>query len=609
MDRKTLVAVVLCVAFLLFYRPLLHLVGLDRYLEPARPPATPVVDTTHRDTSAVRELAAPVSPTAPVGGIPPPASSGGRAVRTPPTPALENNFTLETDEYKATFSDRGARLLSVEFKKYAATQARGETEPIPHRPDDFVPSGRRVVLAAAPLFGLDLGAQETRLPLGDLAYTVTDSLDAAGEKRALIFTARDSGGLGVRQTWRVRPGDYALDLEVVITDVPPGWRLSDYSLTVKSWALLTDADVSADVRQLRATSLVGTNIHRESAGGLLKAPKRFDGNAQWAAVQTRYFISAVAVREGASRGVISSAERRPLTQAELVMLPRNAKPEQEVAVNSLVVGLASQSAASHRFIVYAGPTEYFRLTALGLQLERAVDLGWSWVLPFSKALLRLLNWLHGLFHNYGVAIIILATLVRVVLHPLNMMSMKSMRALQKLQPEMERIKEKYKQDAQAMNAAIMALYKENKVNPAGGCLPLVLQMPLFLALYQVLFYAIELRQAPFVGWMNDLSAPDHLFSVAGFPIRMMPILMLGSGFLSQKLTPTDPRQLPTMYLMNVFMLVFFYNLPSGLVLYWTVMNVLTAVQQWLILRQDKDAPVALPAAPEKPSKKRRVATR
>jgi YidC/Oxa1 family membrane protein insertase len=189
--------------------------------------------------------------------------------------------------------------------------------------------------------------------------------------------------------------------------------------------------------------------------------------------------------------------------------------------------------------------------------------------------------------------------VRVVLHPLNMASMKSMRRMQKLQPEVEKIRAKYKSDPQAMNTAVMALYKEHKVNPAGGCLPLVLQMPLLLGLYQVLFNAIELRQAPFVAWIHDLSAPDSLFTIAGFPIRLLPILMAGSGLLQQKLTPTDPRQAPTMYLMNVLMLVFFYGLPSGLVLYWTVMNLLTALQQWLLLRSD--GPVVLtapaPAAP------------
>ena len=164
--------------------------------------------------------------------------------------------------------------------------------------------------------------------------------------------------------------------------------------------------------------------------------------------------------------------------------------------------------------------------------------------------------------------------------------MKSQRALARLQPEMERIRAKYKNDATATNTAIMALYKENKVNPAGGCLPMIVQMPLFVALYSVLFNAIELRQAPFFGWIDDLSAPDLIYSIGFFPIRLLPLLMAGSGFLTQALTPTDPSQKPTMYMMNLFMLVFFYNLPSGLVLYWTVMNLLTAAQQWLVMRGD-----------------------
>jgi YidC/Oxa1 family membrane protein insertase len=206
--------------------------------------------------------------------------------------------------------------------------------------------------------------------------------------------------------------------------------------------------------------------------------------------------------------------------------------------------------------------------------------------------------------NYGVAILALATLVRLVLHPLNMTSMKSMRAMQKLQPEIERIREKYKSDPNTMNTAVMALYRENKVNPAGGCAPMLLQMPIFFALYSVLFNAIELRQAPFVGWIQDLSAPDHLVTVAGLPIRLLPILMLGSGLLQQKLAPSDPRQAPTMYMMNVVMLVFFYNLPSGLVLYWTVMNVLTAIQQWLVLR-DGQAVTSSATVVEAPGPKKR----
>jgi YidC/Oxa1 family membrane protein insertase len=592
MDRKTLAAIALCVAFLILYRPLLHFLKFDRYLQAPPPATTSVVDTTRRDTS----LAPSPPPSGPTTGANIPSRTTlGSAPVLPAAPVLARTVTLETDDMVATFSDHGARLVSVELKRYAASHAAGDKEkPAEYRRGELIPPGQRVVLAGGPLFRLDLGSGGSLIPLADLAYSFSDSLDASGARRAIIFTARDSSGLRIRQIWRARPSDGALDLEVRMDAIPSAWRVSDYSLTVRSWPLNTDANVSVDLRQLRATSLVGDNIHREHVGGLARGPKRFEGNALWAAVQSRYFIGAVALESGIGRAVSSSSEKRELTKSELEMMPPGSRAEQEVAVNSLVVGLPSITSPVHRFVVYAGPCEFQRLSRVAHQLDRAVDMGWTWVLPFSKLLLSLLNWLYRVLHNYGVAIILLATLVRVLLHPLNTMSMKSMRAMQRIQPEIERIKEKFKNDPQAMNTAVMALYKEQKVNPAGGCLPMLLQMPLFIALYSVLYNAIELRQAPFVGWINDLSAPDHLFSIGPLAVRLLPILMMGSGLLSQKLTPSDPRQLPTMYMMNIFMLVFFYNLPSGLVLYWTVMNLLTAIQQWLVLRQD-DSP-ALPAA-------------
>jgi YidC/Oxa1 family membrane protein insertase len=441
-------------------------------------------------------------------------------------------------------------------------------------------------IAWGPLAGVDLGSGDAVKSLANAPYAVAESSDAAGAIRTLTFTARDSSGLFVRQTWRVRPNDFALDLEVEIRNVPEALHTNDWSLTLRSWPLVTERSLQSDERSLRSSSMLGQDVHKDHTSNLLKSPKSYDGNVAWAAVQNRYFLAAAAVQDGSARGVIARAEKRPLTSEQLHVLPAGTKNEQDVAITSLRMALPGTEHPVQHFVMYFGPVEYFRLAALKTHLERAVELGWTWVLPFSRALLQLLNWLYGLIPNYGVAIILLATLVRVVLHPLNMTSMKSQRAMVKLQPEMERLRERHKNDPQAANAAIMALYKENKVNPAGGCLPMVVQMPLFFALYSVLFNALELRQAPFFGWITDLSAPDLLFSVAGFPLRLLPLLMAGSGFLTQALTPTDPSQKPTMYLMNAFMLVFFYNLPSGLVLYWTVMNLLTAAQQWLVLRQD-----------------------
>ncbi|MGH7731384.1 MAG: membrane protein insertase YidC [Candidatus Eiseniibacteriota bacterium] len=597
MDRKTLIAVALCVVVLIAYPFILKLFGLDRYLKPAPPPPVATVDTTRGATSAPERGYAATGETTGTD-----ASREARATpRAPvlsalPLKPLRNEiaraYRIETPLYHAEFTSRGARLISVELLHYASAHGGSSRDGKAIRPrqGEPVPPGDQVVLAGGPSFSLDLGSGSARMPLDDLVYAAEESLDAAGQVRRLTFTAEDSSGMRIRQTWRVRPDTYALDLEVEIHRVPLHWRLADYSLITRSWPLFNEADVAADAQGLHATSMVGTNIHREKPGGLRKGTKRFEGVALWAAVQTRYFMGAVAALEATAHATEARAALRPLTAEQRAILPSGAPPEQDMVVSALIVALPGETQPVNRFLVYFGPNEYFRLARLGVQLERVVDLGWSWISPFSRVLLRLLVWLNGLVRNYGVAIIVLATLVRVLLHPLNMMSLKSMRAMQRLQPEMVRLKEKYKNDAQAMNTAVMALYKEHKVNPAGGCLPMLLQMPLFFALYSVLFNAIELRQAPFVAWIHDLSAPDKLFEVAGFPIRLLPILMAGSGFLTQKLTPTDPRQASTMYLMNAVMVVFFYNLPSGLVLYWTVMNLLTALQQWLALREDGSSP-------------------
>jgi YidC/Oxa1 family membrane protein insertase len=601
MDRRTLTAIALCVLFLLFYPQILRWVGLGRYMDPQRRTAVAPADSAGRSSgsspggSASRAtLGADSSATGGAGSTPAgsAALAGGgarelaRLVAPGAQAAPERLIHLETPLYRATLSSRGARLVSITFKRYAAAHKLAGKGHVHRSKSGEYPEDAQVTLAGEPTFGVDLGSGATRLTLARADYAASESLDAAGQIRAVTFTLRDSAGLTVRQTYRARPGDYALDLALEMSGMRPDARLVDYSLTTRSWPLVTETSLQTDERSLRATSLVGDNIHREHAGGLLKGAKSFDGNAVWAAVQTRYFLGAVALVDGPARGVRSTAERRLLDPEDLAVLGPDAKPSQELVTNSLIVGLPTTEHPVHRYLLYIGPSEYFGLSRYHLRLDRAVDMGWGWILPFSALLLRLMNWLFGLVRNYGVAIIALATLVRVVLHPLNMSSMKSMRKMQKLQPEVERIRAKYKNDAQAMNTAVMALYKDNKVNPAGGCLPMVLQMPLLLGLYQVLFNAIELRQAPFVGWISDLSAPDHLLSVAGFPLRLLPVLMAGSGLLQQKLTPTDPRQAPTMYLMNVMMLVFFYSLPSGLVLYWTVMNLLTALQQWLLLRED-----------------------
>jgi YidC/Oxa1 family membrane protein insertase len=597
MDRKTLIAVVVCLILFMAYPFLLRWSGLDRYMRPASTPApSGPAATAPRDTGAAatprRAAMDTTGSSISASSAPAPASGPGLPASVGSVP--EQSIVVETPLYRAFFSNRGARLTRIELKRYAKAHGpshqKGAHRPKPGEP---WPEADRVVLGGDPTFSLDLGSGPNRRQFDRQLYAVAESLDASGATRGLRFTARTPDGATIQQSYRIRPDDYAIDLDVEIRDVPLNWRLDDYSLTTRSWELDHENDPLDEERSLKATSLVGTNHHHDLLGALRKGPKVFDGSVEWSAVQTRYFSAAVALVKGSAKSAVATLETRSRTPAELAALGAQASPNRETVTNSMVVSLPA-SGGSNRFLLYFGPNEYFRIAKLELGLDHLVDLGWSWIRPLSKLLLRVLNWLYGVIHNYGVAILLLATLVRLLLHPLGMMSIKSMRSMQRVQPEIDRLREKYKNDAQAMNTAMMALYKENKINPAGGCLPMLVQMPLFVALYSVLFNAIELRQAPFMLWMQDLSAPDLLFHVAGFPLRLLPVIMALSGVLQQRMTPTAPGQASTFYMMNAMMLVFFYNLPSGLVLYWTVMNLLTALQQWLALREDGGP---LPVAP------------
>jgi YidC/Oxa1 family membrane protein insertase len=598
MDRRT--ALALALALLVFA----VFTALQARYAPKRP-LPPRPDSTRAAAPAVPG-AAPGAP-APTAGAGASASFSATAA-VPVTPAVpEKRSVIETPLYRAEFSNRGARLVDFQLKRYAAAHGPGDFArnpgKLPRRGQD-VPAPDRVRLTGEPTFGLDLGSGANLRSLAATTYAVTESTDAAGAVRALTYASQDSSGLYVRQTWRVRPDTYLLDLEVETHGVPSNWRLSDYSLTMRSWPLATEPDPQNDLRSLRAVSLVGKDLHRDGASGLVgKSAKVHEGVAHWAGVQSHYFLALVATPSGDGRAATGAGFSRTLTQDLFERLPRGAKQVEPAAEGSLVMPLPASGAGVQHFTAYFGPADYFALARESgpLELERAVDMGFAWLVPVSKLLLWLLRAINGVVQNFGITILILATVVRVALHPLNMTSMKSMRAMQRLKPEMDRIKARHKDDPQAQNSATMALYKENGVNPAGGCLPMIMQMPLFFAMYAVIFNVIDLRQAPFVGWIHDLSTPDQLFTVAGFPIRLLPVLMAGSGFLSQRFTPTDPQQAPTMYMMNIVMLGIFYPMPSGLVLYWTVMNVLTAIQQWLAMRGD-DGVVVVAEAPRKGSR-------
>lgn len=297
-------------------------------------------------------------------------------------------------------------------------------------------------------------------------------------------------------------------------------------------------------------------------------PLERSGQVQWTAVQNKYYAIA--------------AIPRPSTELTELSVFHQGSSALEYAV-ALRWRLTGASTAVH-FTVYAGPKELRQLAtfdANGKSLAELVyyNYGWVRILRPDVWLLVPLQWLYGVTHNYGIAIIIITLVIKLIFYPLTVKSFKSMQAMQRLQPQMKRLQDMYKNDRQKLNEEMMKLYREQKVNPLGGCLPMVVQIPVFIALYQVLYTSIELRHAGFIWWIKDLSAPDH----------PMAIVMGASMVIQQWMTPTtgDPRQAKMMLFMPIIFTFMFLNFPVGLVIYWLVNNLLTIAQQYVMLRGNR----------------------
>ncbi|MEF9426342.1 MAG: membrane protein insertase YidC [Candidatus Mariimomonas ferrooxydans] len=295
-------------------------------------------------------------------------------------------------------------------------------------------------------------------------------------------------------------------------------------------------------------------IKRRILGEKSKSEVEYKGDILWIAQEDKYFTSALVSVNRDNDAVIWMWEKDG----------RNITRGAEIAYK--VTGKKGE------FLLYAGPKKYDILKTLGIGLEHIVDFGFFSII--SKPLFWVLMLFYNIIGNYGWAIILLTIVVRIPFIPLVHKGHKSMKKLQAVQPHMAAIKEKYKKDPQKLQKETMALYKKHKVNPMGGCLPMLIQLPVFFALYKILLIAIELRGAPFILWITDLSEKD--------PYYIFPIVMGLSMVIQQKMTPSgmDPRQAKMMMLMPIFFTFLFLSFPSGLVIYWLTSNLLSITQQY-----------------------------
>ncbi len=307
--------------------------------------------------------------------------------------------------------------------------------------------------------------------------------------------------------------------------------------------------------------------------------------AAWVAVKNQYFAMVVT----------------PSTNVVGVAYTTNAF-SQTVSLTAwaeVPLARAADGSATCTITEYAGPKDYGRLAALGRDQDEVMDFGTpldGYSGLFGALLYHSLGFFHRLVPNYGVAIVLATIALKLLFWPIQAQSIRSMKAMQKFQPLMTKLREKYKDDSQRLNAEMMKLYKEHKINPFSGCLPMLIQLPVLVAFYRVLISDIALRGASFL-WIKDLSQADTIFTIAGMiPINPLPLIMVGTQIWQQRITPTtgDPQQAKMMQFMPLMMLLFFYKAAAGLTLYWTLQQVLSLAQQWWSMRQD---PAASPPRP------------
>jgi YidC/Oxa1 family membrane protein insertase len=484
------------------------------------------------------------------------------------TAAVERSIIeIETPTMALTLDGLGARLTRAALPKFREP-SNGAVEILPQQG----PGALGTVLT--------IGGR--RKPLDSEMFRLAGDTGKfeEGKRRVVFELAR--GSFTLRKTFTVPESGNLLTVEHELIGEPQG--LQSWGL---SWAggirATEDFKGEAPRGYFQASVLAEGKVQKKNTSAVEHGVMEFPGQTYFLGIQNKYFLAAIVPRaeQGPARiwkEDVGEKERKDVAVAGEILIDRSS-------------GIASNQVG---YDVYIGPLDFAALSATGLGIEGTVDLGYAWVRPLSQLILKLLIGMHKIVPNYGVVIILFSILTSLLFFPLTYKSTKSMRDMAALKPRLEALKQKHAKDPQKLSEATMKLYKEAGVNPLGGCLPLLLQMPIFFALYAVLFHTIELRGAPFVAWIQDLSQPDILFRLPfsipfiGSAIGLLPIIMGITSFIQAKQSVVDPSQ-KAMTLMTPFVMTFvFFSFPSGLVLYWLTNNVMMILQRFMM----KPSPVA-----------------
>jgi YidC/Oxa1 family membrane protein insertase len=477
-----------------------------------------------------------------------------------PGNAAGEPISVKTDLFDIELNTLGGDIRRLTLRKVFSAKER--SQPLTLMEAD----PKHYFVTQSGLLGEGMPNHKTAFEAEQRAYAMADGQDTLDVR----LKAREANGTEVVKRYRFKRGSYLVDVAYEVANK------SDKPLAPFAYfQFLRDANAPSEAAaQTNAfagvTTFTGPAIYTDEAkfhkvdfadivkGKQSHAKKAGDG---WIAIIQHYFVSAWLPKAGVQREYFTSKVGDNLFTAGVV-----------VPVGNLAPG----ASGSVDVPLYIGPQETDTLQKVAPGLDLVVDYGWLTIL--AAPLFWLLKWIHGVVGNWGWAIVILTILIKLVFYPLNAKAGRSMAQMKVLAPKMEKLKQLYGDDRQKLNQAMMELYRTEKINPLGGCLPIVVQIPVFIALYWVLLASIELRHAPWIGWIQDLSAPDPYF--------ILPVIYAVSMFVQTKLNPqpADPVQARIMLAMPIVFSIFFLFFPAGLVLYWVVQNLLSILQQWHINR-------------------------
>jgi len=544
MDKRTLLALALSfVVFLvwsLLFGPKPKETPTEKQATPAREESQPLAKERKRPPGPKRELM-------------PEAERGSP------------DITVETGLYVAVFSGSGPQIKSFQLKEYRSKLEKDS------------PLKELVQVNNKDGYGLSLGFLGENIPNIEWgSYKVNRqniAVKAGAQPESLIYEWESPQGIRIRTEFLFYPDKYEIGLSVTVANE------SDY--VIDDALLFNIAHVPQEMRRsygsFEGMALLLGNKLEEVKESKIQG-KQFLDQISWIAYEEPYFMTAI----------ISENDKKATAKGAVL-------PDGEIRISYIPspFNLGKNESTIRNFTLYLGPRDLYILKTLNKNLEKAVNFGWFDII--AKPLLVALRFFNKYLSNYGLSIILLTILIKILFWPLTRKSYQSMKEMRKLQPMMAKLREKYKNNKQEMNKQLMGLYKTYKINPMGGCLPMLVQMPVFFAFYRILPNSIELRHAPFVLWVNDLSAPERLFSfpftiplmAPPYGIPVLTLLMGASMFLQQKMTPMtgDPAQAKMMMLLPIVFTFLFINFPAGLVLYWLVNNILSIAQQHRINRQ------------------------